>query len=127
MRSILDTSVLLGPAPSAIEGEIAISAASIAELHFGVLAAANEQVRAERLRRVAVIERTFDAIPIDGIVARAYGRLAAVVAHTGRQPRTRVMDLLIAATAAAHQARLYTRNPADLVGLDDELEIIALG
>jgi predicted nucleic acid-binding protein len=34
------------------------------------------------------------------------------------------MDLLIAATAHAHGARLYTRNATDLVGVEDMLEIV---
>ena len=37
------------------------------------------------------------------------------------------MDLLIAATAAAYDARLYTRNAADLIGLEDLVDIVALG
>jgi len=36
------------------------------------------------------------------------------------------MDLLIAATAAAHGARLATRNAADLVGLEELVEIVAI-
>ena len=36
------------------------------------------------------------------------------------------MDLLIAATAHAHSARLYTRNPSDLTGIEDLLEIVAV-
>jgi predicted nucleic acid-binding protein len=126
MKIVLDTSVLVGPAPEPIEGELAISAASLAELHFGVLVAQSDPVRAERLRRLAVIERTFDALPIDDTVARHYGRLAASVAATGGQPRARVMDLLVAATAAAHGATLYTRNAGDLAGLDELVEIVAL-
>jgi len=39
-------------------------------------------------------------------VARSYGRLAAATASIGRKPRGRVMDVLIAATAHAHGARL---------------------
>jgi predicted nucleic acid-binding protein len=35
------------------------------------------------------------------------------------------MDLLIAATAHAHSARLYTRNAADFVGLEGLVEVIA--
>lgn len=126
MRTILDTSVLLGPAPAPLEGELAISAASLAELHFGVLVAGTDDVRAERLRRLGVIERTFEALPVDAATARHYGRFAAAVAAAGRSPRARVMDLLIAATAAAHGARLATRNATDLQGLEDALEILDL-
>ena len=70
MRTILDTSVLLGPDPGPVEGEVGISAVSLAELHFGVLVARTDAARAERLRRLAVIERTFDALPVDEVVAR---------------------------------------------------------
>lgn len=124
MRAILDTSVLLGARPEPIESDLAISCASLAELHFGVLVSRSDAVRAERLRRLGVIERTFDALPIDDAVARHYGRIAAAVASAGRQPRARAMDLLIAATAAAHGAALYTRNPADLHGLEDLVDIV---
>jgi predicted nucleic acid-binding protein len=126
VKAILDTSVLLGSPVEQIEGDIAISAASLAELHFGVLVARSPEVRAERLRRLAVIERTFDALSVDQAVARAYGRIAAAVVAVGRQPRARTMDLLIAATAAAHDARLYTRNADDLVGLQGIVDIAAL-
>jgi predicted nucleic acid-binding protein len=123
MRVVLDTSVLLGPDPGPIDADVAISAMSLAELHFGVLVARSAEVRAERLRRLAVIERTFDALPVDDVVAREYGRLASTVVALGRQPRGRVVDLLIAATAAAHDATLWTRNPAELIGLEDLVSI----
>ena len=124
MKSILDTSVLLGPSPGEIRGEIAISTISLAELHFGVLVAKSDDVRAIRLRRLAMIEQAFQAVPIEAAIAREYGRLAAAVAAAGRKPRARSLDLLIAATASTHDARLYTRNPADLTGLEDLVDII---
>jgi predicted nucleic acid-binding protein len=65
MKVVLDTSVLLGPDPGLIDGDVAISAISLAELHFGVLNATSPAVRAERLRRLGVIEKTFDALPVD--------------------------------------------------------------
>ncbi|NOX29507.1 MAG: type II toxin-antitoxin system VapC family toxin, partial [Actinobacteria bacterium] len=106
--------------------ELAISAASLTELHFGVMVTADSAVRAERLRRLSILQRTFDPLPVDHDVATSYGRLAAAVAGIGRQPRSRVFDLLIAATAHAHDARLYTRNAADLAGLDDLVEIVPI-
>jgi predicted nucleic acid-binding protein len=36
------------------------------------------------------------------------------------------MDLLIAATAHAHGATLYTRNAGDLVGLESLLEVVTV-
>ncbi len=121
MRVVLDTSVLLGPDPELIDADVAISAISVAELHFGVLVTTSPAVRAERLRRLTVIEKTFDALPVDDSVVREYGRLAAAVVAAGRQPR--VVDLLIAATAAAHEATLWTRNTSDLSGLEDLIDI----
>jgi toxin FitB len=126
VRAILDTSVLVATDVPALEGELAISAAALAELHFGVLVTSDAAVRAERLRRLAVFERKFTALPVDEAVAASYGQLAAAVVAAGRQPRSRAMDLLIAATAHAHSARLYTRNADDLAGLEQLVEIVAV-
>ena len=128
MRILLDTSVLLGP-PVDLDDDAdnAISAISLAELHFGVLVARTAEIRAERLRRLGLIEKTFDALPVDDAVAREYGRLAASVVQAGRQPRGRVADLLIAATARAHDAELWTRNGADLRGLETLVSVRAPG
>jgi predicted nucleic acid-binding protein len=123
---VLDSSVLIATDVPPLEGELAISAASLAELHFGVMITADPAVRAERLRRLSVLQRNFDALPVDDDVAVSYGQLAAAVATSGRQPRSRVMDLLIAATAHAHGARLYTRNAADLAGIDHLVDIVAV-
>ncbi|MGD9622330.1 MAG: type II toxin-antitoxin system VapC family toxin [Mycolicibacterium sp.] len=124
MKSILDTSVVIATDVAPIEGELAISSITLAELHFGVLVAKTQSARAERLRRLLVLQRTFDALPVNDAVAASYGQLAAAVVEAGRKPRARSMDLLIAATAHAHSARLYTRNAADLTGLEDFIEVI---
>jgi len=126
VKALLDTSVLIATGVPTLDGELAISAASLAELHFGVMVTADDETRAERLRRLTRLQRSFDALPIDDDVAASYGRLAAAVAGVGRRPRARAFDLLIAATAHAHDARLYTRNAADLIGLEDLVEIVAI-
>ncbi len=124
MRAVLDTSVLIATDVARLEGELAISTASTAELHFGVLVTTDPAVRAERLRRLSKLQRTFDALPVDDDVATSYGQLAAAVVASGRQPRWRVMDLLIAATAHAYSARLYTRNRHDLPGIENMVEVV---
>lgn len=122
-RGLLDTSVVIAPGVTPIPGVLAISAATLAELHFGVLVARSTQVRAERLRRLSILQRRFDALPLDEAVAASYGRLASAVVEAGRQPRRRTMDLLIAATAHAHDAALYTRNPDDFAGLEELVDV----
>ena len=126
MRAILDTSVLVAVDVPPLEGELAISAAALAELQFGVLVTTDANVRAERLRRLSEFQRRFSALPVDEAVATSYGQLASAVVAAGRQPRSRVMDLLIAATAHAHGARLYTRNADDLVGIEHLVEIVTV-
>jgi toxin FitB len=124
MRALLDTSIVIAADVGGLEGELAISSVTLAELHFGVLIAKTAETRAERLRRLSVLQRQFDALPLDEAVAASYGQIAAAVVQAGRQPRARTMDLLIAATAHAHSARLYTRNPDDFVGADKYVEIV---
>lgn len=126
MRAILDTSVVIATDVGPLEGELAVSSATLAELHFGVLVARKANVRAERLRRLSILQHHFDALPVDEAVAASYGRLAAAVAEAGRRPRARTMDLLIAATAHAHSARVYTRNAKDFVGAEDLVDIVAV-
>lgn len=126
MKAILDTSVVLSTGLPRLEGELAISTATLAEIHFGVLVTADPALRAERLRRLTVLQRTFDAVPVDDAVAASYGMLAAAVVSAGRKPRGRVMDLLIAATAHANGARLYTRNADDLIGIESLVDVVAV-
>jgi toxin FitB len=122
-RGVLDTSVLIAPDLQPLPGELAISVVSLAELHYGVLVAKSAEARAIRLSRLSGLQKRFDPLPVDEAVADSYGRLAAKIVSSGRQPRSRVMDLLIAATAHAHQATLYTRNADDLRGLEELVDI----
>lgn len=125
-RALLDTSVLIGSAdPGELEG--AISAASLAELHFGTLVASHPEERARRTQRLGVIEATFDPLPIDAPVAREWGRLAAAIAERGGQPRRRAIDLVIAATANVEGVPLLTADAADLAIINDLVEVETLG
>jgi predicted nucleic acid-binding protein len=117
-RVLLDTSVLIGTRVPA-DVEAAISVASLAELHFGVLVATDLDERARRTQRLGVIEATFDPLPVDTAVAREWGRLAAAVAERGGKPRRRAVDLVIAATANVHGVPLLTADTADLAVVDD--------
>lgn len=123
-RAVLDTSVVIADDVAPIPGVLAVSAITLAELNRGVMVASTAEVRAERLRRLGLLQRRFDALPVDEAVAASYGRLAAAVVEAGRQPRARSMDLLIAATAHAHGARLYTRNVRDFAGLHDLVDVV---
>lgn len=125
-RGVLDTSVLIASDVQPLPGQLAISVISLAELHYGVLVAKSGDIRATRLTRLTGLQKRFDPLPVDEAVADSYGRLAAKIVGSGRQPRSRVMDLLIAATAYAHGATLYTRNAEDLRGLENVLEIVTV-
>lgn len=126
MRAVLDTNLVIATDVPALQGDLAISVVTVAELHFGVLVGRDYETRAKRLHRLSVLQRTFDPLPVDDAVAASYGQLAAAVVNAGRQPRARALDLLIAATAHAHGARLYTRNLDDFVGLEDLVEVVAV-
>ena len=125
MLSILDTSVLIAERPAPMEGDIGVSVVSIAELQFGVLVAADDQSRARRLARLSAILRAFDPLPVDPAVAASYGRLAAATVRAGRKASAPSLDLMIAATAHAHGARLVTANPEDVRHLADIVEVVA--
>ena len=77
MRAVLDTSVVIATNVAPLEGDLAVSAVTLAELHFGVLVTKDPASRAERLRRLSALQRTFDALPVDEDVATSYGELAA--------------------------------------------------
>lgn len=129
-RGLIDTSVVIdfdvidaGRLPR----ELAVSAITMAELAAGPHATTDAAERARRQDRLQRAEATFEPLPVDGDVARAYGRVYAAVAAAGRKARgRRAVDLFIAATAVAADLPLYTRNPADFAGLSELLEIVGV-
>jgi predicted nucleic acid-binding protein len=128
-RGLLDTSVVVDHDvidPALLPDESAISAVTLAELAAGPHATADEQERARRQDRLQWAAATWDPVPFDAEAARTYGRVFAATKAAGRSSRTRVADLLIAATAAANSLPLYTRNPADFAGLEQIVMVVAV-
>lgn len=129
-RGLVDTSVVIDLDtidPIRLPLELAISAMTLAELAAGPHATKDPDERARRQDRLQRTEATFEPLPVDGNVARAYGRVYAAVTARGRKARgRRATDLLIAATALAADLPLYTRNPADFAGLSELLDIVVV-
>lgn len=129
-RGLIDTSVVIDLQeldPADLPVEVAVSAVTMAELAAGPHATADPAERARRQDRLQRAEATFEPIPMDVAVARAYGRVYAAVATAGRKARgRRAFDLLIAATALAAELPLYTRNPNDFGRLDSLVEVVPL-
>jgi hypothetical protein len=126
---MLDTSAVIDlPAldPARLPVEAAIPAIVLAELAQGVAMTKSAEQVMIRSQRLADIEAAFAAIPFDREAARRYGTLVALTISANRNPRPRRIDLMIAATAAAHGLPLYTRNPDDFRGLDSAVTVIAI-
>ena len=127
---MIDTSVVIdleAVDPLDLPAQLAVSAVTLAELAAGPHATADPAERARRQDRLQHAEATFDPVPVDAAVARAYGRVYAAVTGGGRKARgRRAFDLLIAATALAAGLPLYTRNPDDFRELGTLLEIVAV-
>jgi predicted nucleic acid-binding protein len=129
-RGVIDTSVVIDldrVALGALPAELAISAVTLAELAAGPHATSDPDERARRQDRLQRTEATFEPLPLDGRVARAYGRVYAAVREAGRHATgRRAFDLLIAATAVAGDLPLYTQNPGDFAALGDLLEVVTV-
>ena len=128
-RGLLDTSVVVDHDlidPAKLPDESAIAAVTLAELAAGPHATSDEQERARRQDRLQWAAATWDALPFNTEAARTYGRVFSATRTAGRSSRTRLADLLIAATAAANGLPLYTRNLADFAGLEQIVTVIAI-
>ena len=129
-RGLIDTSVVSDlPAIdlTRLPVEVAISAITLAELAAGPHATSDAAERAKRQDRLQRAEATFEPLPVDAGVARAYGRVYAAIVASGRKARgRRAVDLLIAATAVSAGLPLYTRNPDDFNGLSDLVQIVSI-
>lgn len=129
-RGLLDTSVAIELTSLDLERlpeEAAISALTLAELGAGPFAGSGEAEVALRLGKLRAIEASVESLDFDASCARAYGRIYAAARAIGRKPcGANAVDLMIAATALAHELPFYTLNLVDLRGLDGLIEIVDL-
>jgi hypothetical protein len=128
-RGMLDTCAVIDlPTldPAKLPVEVAIPSIVLAELAQGVAMTKDPEQVMVRSQRLADIESAFAAIPFDREAARRYGTLVALTITAKRDPRPRRIDLMIAATAAAHKLPLYTGNADDFKGLTSAVAVIAI-
>ena len=91
-RGLIDTSVVIDLPDielNRLPVEIAISAVTLAELAAGPHATSDSAERAKRQDRLQRAEATFEPLPVDASVARAYGRVYAAIVASGRKARGR--------------------------------------
>ncbi len=127
---LLDTSVVVDwhdpIVVAALPDQMAISAITAAELSAGPHLAATPAEAAKRQARLQEVEAKLEPLRFDGTAVRSYGLVVAAVVRQGRKPRSRFVDLLIAATAHANGLDLYTRNGDDFAGLEDLVDVITI-
>jgi predicted nucleic acid-binding protein len=119
VRALLDTSVFIASETgraldeARLPDEGAVSVVTLAELHAGVLAAADVETR---VRRMATLETIVDVelLPVDEAAALMWARMRLHVAEAGR--RVNVNDLWIAASAASRNLPVVTQ--------DDDFDVI---
>lgn len=125
IRAVLDTNMLIDERFAFDQYDVAVASISWAELHFGVGCARDVLERARRKLRLDTLRRVMGpGLAFDDAAAEVYGVLTELVASLGRDPGRRALDLMIAATAAAHGAAVITRNVDDFVGIDSVVPII---
>jgi len=113
VRALLDTSFFVaaegGRSRADTPGvdETEVSVVTVAELTVGVLLATDED-RPRRLATLSAVESTWDPLPVDGDVARAFARIVADL--RSRRRRVPVLDALVAATALVEGIPVVTQD-----------------
>ena len=101
-----------------------VSAITLAELAYGIPVAADPLEATRRAQVYARVKAWITPVPFDAAAADKYGELVGLVRKTGRSPRPRRIDLMVAATAAALAVPLYTRDLSAFDGLESLLDIV---
>jgi tRNA(fMet)-specific endonuclease VapC len=86
-------------------GDLAISAVTVAELEFGILSSCRPVQYRERLNQFLAL---LVEVPFDRVSAEQHARIRQTLRSAGAQIGP--MDLLLAATALAHDAIVVTNN-----------------
>jgi predicted nucleic acid-binding protein len=113
VKALLDTSFFVASESGRPIREISdleetvVSVITLAELTLGVLLA-DDTERTARLGTLSAVESTWDPLPIDVEVARAFARLVAGL--RSRRRRVPILDVLIAATAVVEQVPVVTQD-----------------
>ena len=125
MRAILDTSLLVTESLAHPGYDVAVSSLSWAELGYGIRKTTDRLERARREARVVRLRTILGSgIPFDDAAADTYQTVCGLVLAGGREVRSRAIDLMIAATAAAHGAAVITRNTDDFTGLEGFVTVV---
>lgn len=111
--ALLDTSVLIARESGrpldaeSVPEQTALSVVTIAELHAGVLAAADTDTRARRLATLDAVS-IVEALPVTAEAARQWASMRVRLAEQGRTAK--INDLWIAAVAAANGMDVVTQD-----------------
>jgi predicted nucleic acid-binding protein len=127
--AVVDTNVIAALKlydPAELPAMMLVTAVTLGELSFGPHATDDPVKRAGRVAVLQHVEATFDPLPYDQGAARLFGQICAAVRASGREPRKRVSDLMIAATAASNDLPLYTANPDDFKGAEHFVRIVGI-
>jgi hypothetical protein len=125
--ALLDTSCVI-EYPQHLErlaDTAAISTLTVAELAYG-LHHDDPLVASAREARYREVLTDFDPLPYSSRAAHLYGAIAASVRKSGRNPRPRRIDLMLASVAAELGAVLLTRNPTDFAATGGIIDVIAI-
>lgn len=110
---LLDTSVFIAREVARPLGQlpdrVAVSVVTIGELQLGVLAAADDGLRAQRADTLA-LARGSDPIPVDEAVMSEWAHLVSSCRRAGIHRTVRLTDALIAASAIARGLPVVTQD-----------------